>query len=108
MLCVLFGKEMDLVFFLLVDYVFVDMYYDGGYGGLGMMGNWMEFLWLCECFMKVMWVFVGGLKLENIVEVFKVSGMMFVDVNSGIEVLLGVKDYVKLKVFMDVIWVVIG
>lgn len=97
------GKEMDPAFFPLADHVLVDTYHDGGHGGSGKTGNWVEFARLRERFTKVNWVLAGGLTPENVAEALKVSGTNFVDVNSGVEASPGVKDHGKIRAFMEAI-----
>lgn len=70
------------------------------FGGTGKTADWTRFRRQREERPEKTWILAGGLRPENISAALKASGADVVDVNSGIEVLPGVKDQAKLAAFV--------
>lgn len=66
-------------------------------GGTGKTGDWKGFRQIKESFPSVRFVLAGGLSPANIGQAIVDSGTNFVDVNSGVEEMAGVKSQEKMK-----------
>ena len=49
------------------------------------------------------WMLSGGLNPNNVAEAIRISGAPAVDVSSGVESALGVKDPVRIKAFLQML-----
>ena len=81
-------------------FILFDTYVPGGFGGSGKTGDWANFARHQALHPKNHWILAGGLNPDNIGAALKTSGAQFVDVNSGVEAVPGVKDEAKLKRFV--------
>jgi phosphoribosylanthranilate isomerase len=81
-------------------FLLVDTFHAAGFGGSGQTGDWGKFARLQAAHRENFWILAGGLNPENIGEALRASGARFVDVNSGVEAVPGVKDEAKLKRFV--------
>lgn len=75
----------------------IDTYQPGGFGGTGRTGDWPGFGRLAAAHPEKTWILAGGLAPENIGDALSATGARMVDVNSGVEMMPGVKDHAKLK-----------
>lgn len=79
------------------DTVLLDTYSRDQVGGTGQIGDWASFKKLQTKFPEKYWVLAGGLSPQNVVAALKESNASYVDVNSGVEILPGIKDHKALK-----------
>jgi phosphoribosylanthranilate isomerase len=84
----------------LAETFLLDTFHAGKFGGTGRTGDWEKFARHRQAHPKKTWILSGGLNPENIGEALRRSGARFVDVNSGVESAPGVKDHVKIKLFV--------
>jgi phosphoribosylanthranilate isomerase len=94
------GTVMDPAFFSLASTILFDSYNPGVFGGTGETSDWSEFVSLKDKYTRLTWVLAGGLNPENIGQAIATTDAKIVDVNSGIEVSPGIKDYAKMKAFV--------
>jgi phosphoribosylanthranilate isomerase len=80
-------------------FVVLDTFHQG-FGGSGLPGDWAKFARHQAAHPGNDWILAGGLSPENIGEAIGHSGARFVDVNSGVESVPGVKDAAKLGAFV--------
>ena len=68
-------------------------------------GNALSFDWrlLAERDWDTPWILAGGLTPENVAEAMRISGANAVDVSSGVEDRLGVKNVGKITAFIDAV-----
>jgi phosphoribosylanthranilate isomerase len=68
-------------------------------------GNAISFDWtlLAGRDWPLPWMLSGGLDAENVAEAIRVSGASAVDVSSGVESVPGVKDAVRIAVFLEAV-----
>lgn len=87
---------LQLCYFSVVGFLF-DSYVLGGGGGIGVVFDWGCIL------IGLYWLFllVGGLNLENVYDVVLVILLWGVDVFSGIELELGIKDGYRMCIFVE-------
>lgn len=83
------------------DAVLWDTYAADGYGGTGRTGDWGGFRAVSAAHPDHAWILAGGLSPDNIADALAASGARFVDVNSGVEQVPGVKHPAKLKAFAE-------
>lgn len=81
-------------------FVLLDTFHPEGFGGSGKTGDWGKFARHRAAHPEHFWILAGGLNPGNIGEALTQSGARFVDVNSGVERVPGVKDEAKLKAFV--------
>jgi phosphoribosylanthranilate isomerase len=80
--------------------VLLDTFDASLYGGTGRTGDWPKFKRHLAAHPGTTWILAGGLNPGNIGAAVAGSGARFVDVNSGVESVPGVKDHAKLKAFV--------
>ena len=80
-----------------VDYIHLDSYTDGLYGGTGKKFNWENAIGL-DKFGKI--ILAGGLNPENVKEAITIVKPYGVDVSSGVEDFPGKKNHDKVKLFI--------
>jgi phosphoribosylanthranilate isomerase len=80
-----------------VDYIHLDSYSDGLYGGTGKKFNWENAIGL-DKFGKI--ILAGGLNPENVKEAITIVKPYGVDVSSGVEDFPGKKNHDKVKLFI--------
>ena len=78
------------------DYLLVDAYQEGMYGGTGQMLAWDAI----SALPRDRLILAGGLTSENVAQAVRAARPFVVDVASGVEVLPGKKDPHKLKAFI--------
>jgi phosphoribosylanthranilate isomerase len=81
----------------LADTFLLDTYHAGKFGGTGETGDWMKFQRHQAAHPQKNWILSGGLNPENVAAAIRATGAKFIDVNSGVESLPGVKDHAKLQ-----------
>ncbi len=80
-----------------VDYIHLDSYSNGVYGGTGKKFNWESAIGLGK-FGKI--ILAGGLNPENVQEAISIVKPYGVDVSSGVEDFPGKKNHNKVKLFI--------
>lgn len=88
-----------VVVYLGVVGIFLDIYVEGVFGGMGVVFDWLLVLIDLSKFL----VLVGGLMLDNVGRVVEQVKFYVVDVSGGVEVSKGIKDVVRVCVFVDVV-----
>ncbi|MCK7533059.1 MAG: hypothetical protein MZV63_19515 [Marinilabiliales bacterium] len=76
-----------------------DTYAKDAYGGTGRTGDWAAFRAAREANTKTNWILAGGLSPGNVAAALAATGARWLDVNSGVESVPGVKDPAKLGAF---------
>ncbi|MBI3943640.1 MAG: phosphoribosylanthranilate isomerase [Chloroflexi bacterium] len=76
----------------------VDSYHPQHYGGTGHLANWEAAAGLARTYHTLL---AGGLNPENVAEAIRQVRPWGVDVSSGVEQSLGIKDRVKITEFID-------
>ena len=68
-------------------------------------GNGLTFDWglISNRKFKCPWLLAGGLTSKNVTNAINISGATQVDVSSGVEIELGMKDNPKIANFIDVV-----
>ena len=85
----------------LAETFLIDAYCEDKFGGTGKVSNWESFYnWKNE-FNSKEWVLAGGLSPDNIISAINSTGAQFLDVNSGVEKMAGIKDYAKMTEFFS-------
>lgn len=78
------------------DTFLVDTYSSDQIGGTGQTGDWGSFANWRQHYVAKQWILAGGLNPENILTAISSTGAGHIDVNSGVEVEPGIKDFDKL------------
>lgn len=94
------GMDVSPAALAVAKFILFDTFHAGGFGGSGKTGDWASFARHQTSHTKNFWILAGGLNPENIGEALKQTGARFVDVNSGVEAVPGIKDETKLKRFV--------
>lgn len=94
------GADVSAAALAVAKFILFDTFHAGGFGGSGKTGDWANFARHQAAHTKNFWILAGGLSAENIGGALRQSGARFVDVNSGVESVPGVKDEAKLKRFV--------
>ncbi len=97
------GERIEPALFAYASTFLFDTYQAGTYGGTGHTGDWPMFARLQEEHSRLNWILAGGLKAENIAAALTLTKARFVDLNSGIESVPGIKSAEKLQRFCDVL-----
>lgn len=84
----------------LADAFLLDKFHSEKFGGTSQTGDWDKFARHQQNHPRKTWILSGGLGPDNIVAALAASRARFVDVNSGVESVPGVKDFEKLKKFV--------
>lgn len=82
------------------DTIVLDAQNDRGFGGTGESFPWSAASVLVQQFPKVRFVLAGGLSPENVAAAIALVRPFAVDVTTGVELVAGRKDYVKLRAFI--------
>ncbi|HZZ17914.1 MAG TPA: phosphoribosylanthranilate isomerase [Opitutaceae bacterium] len=93
------GVDMNPAWMNMCDTFLVDTFDATLFGGTGRTGDWPKFKRLHEGRLDKTWILSGGLTPANITDALAGSGAKFVDVNSGVESVPGVKDHAKIEAF---------
>lgn len=91
------GAEVDGALLPLAETFLIDTFKAEGFGGTGLTGDWAGFARQQAAHPEKTWILAGGLNPENITAALYESGAKFVDVNSGVEAVPGVKDHAKVR-----------
>ena len=102
------GEDVPAEWLPLAVTFLLDTFHAGGFGGSGKTGDWAKFARHQQANPQHTWILAGGLNPENVADAIAQSGAVFVDVNSGVESLPGVKDHAKLKRLGEVLAGVAG
>ncbi|ACB76751.1 phosphoribosylanthranilate isomerase [Opitutus terrae] len=94
------GGHVNADWLPLAETFLLDAFHPNAFGGTGQTGDWSSFARHREAHPGKTWVLAGGLAPENIAEALRTTGAGFVDVNSGVEAVPGIKDHAKLKRFV--------
>ncbi|MAM90701.1 MAG: phosphoribosylanthranilate isomerase [Opitutaceae bacterium] len=81
----------------LADTWLLDAYRKGAYGGTGQTSDWAEFARISEKHPEKTWILAGGLGPDNVKAALAETGAKRIDLNSGVEILPGIKDPSKLE-----------
>ncbi len=90
-------RDVDPAWLPLAETFLLDTFSADKFGGSGHTGDWGKFARHKTAHPDKTWILAGGLNPENIGDALRHSGARYVDVNSGVETLPGVKDHAKLK-----------
>ena len=82
------------------DAVLLDSFYDGRYGGTGIVHNWELSKRVRHAIHPKPLILAGGLNPENVAEAVRTVEPYAVDVSSGVESHPGIKDYQKIVEFI--------
>lgn len=74
-----------------------DTYVAGQFGGTGQTFDWQ----IIPQNIPVPWILAGGLTVNNISDAIQQSQAQAVDVSGGVEIDAGIKDYHKMKMFIQ-------
>jgi phosphoribosylanthranilate isomerase len=94
------GADVPTAALAVAKFILFDTFQANGFGGSGKTGDWPNFARHQAAHTKNFWILAGGLNPDNVGDALKQSGARFVDVNSGVEAVPGVKDEAKLKRFV--------
>ena len=73
-----------------------DAHAKGAFGGTGRRSDWARFTTLCRSHPGKLWILAGGLSPENVLEAMRETHAPCLDLNSGVELLPGLKSAVKM------------
>ncbi|MEM3673364.1 MAG: phosphoribosylanthranilate isomerase [Candidatus Bathyarchaeia archaeon] len=82
------------------DAVLVDSWMAGKLGGTGLTHNWVVSKRIRDAIHPKPLILAGGLNAENVKEAIATVKPYAVDVSTGVEAKLGVKDFVKVEAFI--------
>jgi phosphoribosylanthranilate isomerase len=85
------------------DAVLTDSSLPGVYGGTGIPHNWAISRAIKDLIAPTPLILAGGLTAANVQTAIKIVRPYAVDVSSGVEARPGVKDYAKLRAFMEAV-----
>lgn len=85
----------------LFDGLLLDSYVKGKYGGTGVIHNWELSKRVRELIYPIPLILAGGLTPDNIKKAIRIVQPYAVDVSSGVETSLGVKDPKKIVEFIE-------
>lgn len=97
------GIDVPAAWLPFAQHILLDTYHTEGFGGSGKTGDWTTFARQRQEHPGKTWILAGGLKPANIGDALHATGATFVDVSSGVEASLGVKDHAKLKAFVTAV-----
>lgn len=97
------GESLAPAIFACTETILFDTYQTGTYGGTGKPGDWGAFSRLQAEHPRINWILAGGINAGNIAAALKVTHARWVDVNSGVESVPGIKSAEKLKQFCNVL-----
>lgn len=83
------------------DTILWDTYAPGSFGGTGRTGDWAGYRAARAAHSARTWILAGGLSPENIGAALAATGARFVDANSGVEQIPGVKAPARLRAFAE-------
>ena len=82
------------------DAILVDSHIEGKYGGTGMVNDFKTCREIRETISPKPLILAGGLNPDNVEEAIHIVKPFAVDVSSGVELSLGIKDYEKMLNFV--------
>ena len=94
------GIDVPAAWLPLARHILLDTFHTEGFGGSGKTGDWTKFARHRQNHPETTWILAGGLNPANIGEALRATGAKFIDVNSGVESALGVKDHGLLQQFV--------
>lgn len=91
------GDTFPQVILGFTDTIVLDSYSTKAYGGTGVAGGWERFSDWKTLYQHKRFVLAGGLAPTNIAAALQATGAEIIDVNSGVEISPGRKDFDKLE-----------
>jgi phosphoribosylanthranilate isomerase len=88
---------------LMADGVVLDAYVPGVLGGTGVALPWQELAGGLDALRSTRLILAGGLRPENVARAISLVAPDVVDVSSGVEAEVGIKDPAKMKAFRDAV-----
>lgn len=85
------------------DTIVLDSYSPKAFGGTGEVGGWQRFSDWKTLYQHKRFVLAGGLAPENITAALQATGADLIDVNSGVELSPGRKDFARLERLMTLV-----
>lgn len=85
------------------DGVVLDAHVPGGLGGTGVALPWQDLAHQLDALRSIRLVLAGGLRPENVARAISLVAPDVVDVSSGVETDVGVKDHERMKAFRDAV-----
>jgi len=85
------------------DGVVLDAYVSSGLGGTGVALPWEELAGQLAGLRSTRLILAGGLRPENVARAISLVAPDVVDVSSGVETEVGIKDFEKMKAFRDAV-----
>jgi len=83
------------------DGIVLDAYVPGGLGGSGVALPWQELADRLNDLRSTRLILAGGLRSENVAGAVSLVAPDVVDVSSGVEIEVGIKDHVRMRAFRD-------
>jgi phosphoribosylanthranilate isomerase len=85
----------------IADGVVLDAYVPGMMGGTGVALPWQELAGQLDAVRPTRLILAGGLRPDNVARAISLVAPDVVDVSSGVETDVGIKDHVKMRAFRD-------
>ena len=85
----------------IADGIVLDAYVPGAMGGTGVALPWQELADRLEAVRSTRLILAGGLRPENVARAISLVAPDVVDVSSGVEIEVGIKDHDKMRAFRD-------
>lgn len=83
------------------DGIVLDAYVPGVLGGTGVTLPWQELADQLEAIRPTRLILAGGLRPENVARAISLVAPDVVDVSSGVEIEVGIKEYERMRAFRD-------
>lgn len=87
----------------MADGMVLDAYVPGVLGGTGVALPWQELATVVDTLRPTRLILAGGLRPENVGQAISLVAPDVVDVSSGVEAEVGIKDHEKMKAFRDAV-----
>ncbi len=97
------GEPFPQVILGFADTIVLDSYSSKAYGGTGIAGGWQRFSEWKTLYQHKRFVLAGGLNPDNIAHALRATGADVIDVNSGVEIEPGRKDFGRLERLMQTV-----
>ena len=91
------GAEISPELLPLAETFLLDTFHPDKMGGTGATGDWAKFKRYQQTYAGKRWILSGGLSPDNIAEAVTATGAKYLDVNSGVEQVPGIKSPAKLQ-----------
>jgi phosphoribosylanthranilate isomerase len=85
------------------DGIVLDAYVPGGLGGTGVALPWEDLAHKLDVLRSIRLILAGGLRPENVARAISLVAPDVVDVSSGVETDVGIKDHERMKAFRDAV-----